>query len=239
MFILLASGEFKKTESFFEVFVIEKLKQKAAGIAAEAVQDGQLIGVGSGSTVNYFIDRLIQRRQKERLRLKVAAASLESARRLEKGGFELEDLNRLPALDVVFDGADLVDQKGNLVKGRGGALFREKMLFLQAKKIVVMVEGSKLKKGFLDFLLPVEVVPFGAEKTQSRLGFAGSFRKNSSQGLFQTDNGNLILDLKIPSRVNPKALEKRLKQTCGVVETGLFLGFHPQVIAVFASAKDG
>lgn len=220
---------------------MEELKQKAAKRAVKEIQNGQIIGIGSGTTVGYLIENLIEKKKiaeskKEKFQIELVAASKESEEALKKGGFSPKDLNQIPYFDLVIDGTDLVDQQTNLIKGGGGALLREKMLMREARRIVIITDESKIRKKLMDFKLPVEIVPFGAEKTKKKLDFKGEFRRRGKD-YYLTDNHNLICDLEIDKEMDLTLLEKKLKQISGVVETGLFLNFHPEILVAYSDGR--
>ncbi len=220
---------------------MEELKKKVAKRAAKEIQDGQIIGIGSGTTVDYLIAFLVEKKKlaiggKDSFKIDLVAASKASEEALKKGGFQLKDLNQVPYFDLVIDGADLIDQDKNLIKGMGGALFREKMIMKEAKRIVIIADESKIRKTLIPFTLPVEIVPFGAEKTKKLLGFSGSFRRKGKD-YYLTDNHNLLCDLEIDQAMDLSALEKKLKLIPGVVETGLFLDFQPEILVAYSDGK--
>ena len=220
---------------------MEELKKKVAKKAVKEIQDGQIIGIGSGTTVDYLIAFLVEKKKlaiggKDNFKIDLVAASKASEEALKKGGFQLKDFNQVPYFDLVIDGADLIDQDKNLIKGMGGALFREKMIMKEAKRIVIIADESKIRKTLVPFALPVEIVPFGAEKTKKLLGFSGSFRRKGKD-YYLTDNHNLLCDLKIDQAMDLPALEKKLKLIPGVVETGLFLDFDPEILVAYADGK--
>ncbi len=214
----------------------EQLKKKVAEKAAEEIKDGQLIGIGSGTTVNYLIEALIRKKklrqaEKKNFQLKLVAASKASENKLKKGGFQLADFAQIKTFDLVLDGADFVDSDKNLVKGYGGALLREKLIMREAKRILIMIDEAKLVKQLENFKLPIEIVAFGADKTRKKLEFASTLRKiDNSSETFITDNHNLICDLNINKRIDPIETAKKLKLVSGVVETGLFVNFHPEIL---------
>jgi ribose 5-phosphate isomerase A len=201
------------------------LKRAAAGKALELVQDGMLLGLGSGSTAKYFtegVGRLVASGMKVRC-VPSSRATAELAAKL--GVPIVEEL--LGAIDLAVDGADEVDPNLNLIKGRGGALFREKIVAAAAKRFVVVVDESKLVKELGVGVLPVEVSPFLWRTTAERLIALGSSLtlRGGAEAPFITDNGNLILDLVFEGGVdNPVKLAVAIKATTGVVEHGLFVG---------------
>ncbi|AKU10767.1 ribose-5-phosphate isomerase A [Azoarcus sp. CIB] len=195
----------------------DELKKAAARAALDYVEDGMIVGVGTGSTVNHFIDGLAEMRG----RIAGAVSSSEaSARRLEGYGIPLIGLNDVTKLQLYVDGADEIDGGFAMIKGGGGALTREKIVAAVAERFVCICDQSKLVSCLGAFPLPVEVIPMARAYVERRLARIGG-RPVLREG-FVTDNGNLILDvhgLRIPE---PQALETEINQITGVVTNGLF-----------------
>ncbi|MCK9986849.1 MAG: ribose 5-phosphate isomerase A [Azoarcus sp.] len=195
----------------------DELKKAAAHAALDYVEDGMIVGVGTGSTVNHFIDGLADMRG----RIAGAVSSSDaSARRLEGYGIPLIDLNGVTELQLYVDGADEIDGGFAMIKGGGGALTREKIVAAVAERFVCICDQSKLVSCLGAFPLPVEVIPMARAYVERRLARIGG-RPVLREG-FVTDNGNLILDvhgLRIPE---PQALETEINQITGVVTNGLF-----------------
>ena len=195
----------------------DELKKAAARAALDYVEDGMIVGVGTGSTVNHFIDGLADLRG----RIAGAVSSSEaSARRLEAYGIPLVDLNDVTELQLYVDGADEIDGGFAMIKGGGGALTREKIVAAVADRFICICDQSKLVNCLGAFPLPVEVIPMARAYVERRLARIGG-RPVLREG-FVTDNGNLILDvhgLRIPE---PRALETEINQITGVVTNGLF-----------------
>ena len=195
----------------------DELKKAAAHAALDYVEDGMIVGVGTGSTVNHFIDGLADMRG----RIAGAVSSSEaSARRIEGYGIPLIDLNEVTQLQLYVDGADEIDGGFAMIKGGGGALTREKIVAAVAERFVCICDQSKLVSCLGAFPLPVEVIPMARAYVERRLARIGG-RPVLREG-FVTDNGNLILDvhgLRIPE---PQALETEINQITGVVTNGLF-----------------
>ncbi len=195
----------------------DEIKQAVAKEALKHVVDDAVVGVGSGSTVNYFIDALAS--IKGRIEGAVAASEA-SAERLKKHGIRVFDLNSVNDLPVYIDGADEITEHLHMIKGGGGALTREKIVAAVAKKFVCICDASKLVPVLGKFPLPVEVIPMArghVGRELLRLGGQPVLREN-----FKTDNGNLILDCHGLSIVDPPALEAQLNNIAGVVTNGLF-----------------
>jgi ribose 5-phosphate isomerase A len=212
---------------------VDQQKALAAQKAVEFVQDGQLLGLGTGSTVWYFLEALGKRMHSEGLKIRGVATSAGTADHAMKLNIPLLG-NHIPwDIDVAVDGADQVDPHLNLIKGGGGALLREKIVARAARQFIVIVDQTKhCKRLGLPFPLPVEILPFGWSTTQrhlEQLGWASSLRQHHGQP-FLTDNGNYILDLQVPGIANPGRLEAILHGVPGVVECGLFVGLTSLVI---------
>jgi ribose 5-phosphate isomerase A len=201
----------------------DELKQAVARAAIDYVVDGEIIGVGTGSTANYFIDEL----GKIKHRIKGAVASSEAtASRLRGHGIEVYDLNDVDAISVYVDGADEIDASGAMIKGGGAALTREKIVASVSGKFVCIADGSKLVPTLGKFPLPVEVVPMAraaVARELTRLGGQPRLRtKPGSDEPFVTDNGGHLLDVAGLSITDPVALETEINQIVGVIAVGLF-----------------
>ena len=195
----------------------DELKQAVARDAVAHVVEGEWIGVGSGSTANFFIDELA----KIKHRIKGAvASSVKTADRLKSHGIPVDELNNVGPLPVYIDGADEVTEHGAMIKGGGGALTREKIVAAASRRFVCIVDGSKLVDVLGKFPLPVEVIPMARSyvaRELVRLGGQPAWRMG-----FTTDNGNVILDVRGLRIVDPVKLETEVNQLAGVVTVGLF-----------------
>ena len=195
----------------------DELKRAAAKAALAYVPDGAIVGVGTGSTANHFIDELVAMSN----RIDAAVASSEaSASRLKAGGVRVLDLNVVDELPIYVDGADEVTRHLHMIKGGGGALTREKIVSAVADQFICIADESKLVATLGAFSLPVEVIPMARSHVARELVKLGG-RPQLRQG-FTTDNGNIILDvhgLEIPE---PIELETAINQIVGVVTNGLF-----------------
>ena len=195
----------------------DELKQAVARDAIAHVVDDAWIGVGSGSTANFFIDELA----KIRHRIKGAvASSVKTAERLKSHGIPVDELNNVGPLPVYVDGADEVTEHGAMIKGGGGALTREKIVAAASRRFVCIVDGSKLVDILGKFPLPVEVIPMARSYVARELVRMGG-QPELRQG-FTTDNGNVILDVRNLKILEPAKLETELNQLAGVVTVGLF-----------------
>ena len=195
----------------------DELKQATARAAIEYVPAGCIVGVGTGSTANYFIDELGKIKHK----LEGAVASSEaSAQRLKSHGIQVFDLNSVDEMPVYVDGADEITAHMHMTKGGGGALTREKIVAACCGKFVCIADGSKLVDMLGKFPLPVEVIPMARGYVARQLVKLGG-QPVLRQG-FTTDNGNVILDVHNLQIMNPVELESEINQITGVVTNGLF-----------------
>jgi ribose 5-phosphate isomerase A len=195
----------------------DELKQAVARDAIRHVVDDAWIGVGTGSTANFFIDELAK--IKDRIKGAVAS-SVKTAERLKSHGIPVEELNNTGDLAVYIDGADEVTEHGAMIKGGGGALTREKIVAAASRKFVCIVDGSKLVDVLGTFPLPIEVIPMARSYVGRELVRLGG-QPELRQG-FTTDNGNVILDVRNLKILDPVKLETELNQIAGVVTVGLF-----------------
>lgn len=194
-----------------------ELKQAVARAAIEHVPTDAIVGVGTGSTANYFIDEL----GKIKGRIEAAVASSEAtAARLKGHGIRVVELNSVSDLPVYVDGADEITRHLHMIKGGGGALTREKIVAAVARKFVCIADASKLVDVLGTFPLPIEVIPMARSYVARELVKLGG-QPQLREG-FTTDNGNVILDVRGLSIVNPVELETTLNQITGVVTNGLF-----------------
>jgi len=199
----------------------DEMKQAVARAAIEYVPSGEIIGVGTGSTANFFIDEL----GKIKDRIKGAVASSEAtAARLKSHGITVFDLNDVEAMSVYIDGADEIEPKGAMIKGGGAALTREKIVASVAAKFVCIADGSKLVDVMGTFPLPVEVIPMAQAAVARKLKALGGeprLRMKDGQPLL-TDNGCMILDVAGLKIADPAGLEAQINGIPGVVTVGLF-----------------
>ena len=213
---------------------IEEQKKAAAIAALDYIEDGMKVGLGTGSTANYFIDALGEK-VKEGLNVVCVPTSVASEERARNLGIPLSTLDETPELDVTVDGADeILEGPLVLIKGGGGALTREKIVASSSRKMVVIADASKAKaaEDFGAFPLPVEILPFGAGATIlkmrraiEKLGMGGDLVIREKNGeRFITDNGGLIVDCHLEHITQPEKLAGKLRRIPGVVEQGLFVG---------------
>lgn len=197
----------------------------AAECALELVKDGMVVGLGSGRAAGEFV-RALGTRVAAGLRVRGVPTSHATAHLATQLGIPLTALDEADGVDLTVDGADEVDPSLDLIKGRGGALVREKIVAAAAQRVVILVGPEKLVTALGSRgLLPVEVVPFGLASCQRRLrelGYASEVRRRDGE-VFLTDNGNAILDCRVSALPDPAGLERALLAVPGVVGTGLFL----------------
>jgi ribose 5-phosphate isomerase A len=207
-------------------------KQAAAEKALELVQDGMLLGLGSGSTVRYFTEG-VGRLVADGLKLRGVPTSRATAELAASLGIPIVT-ELIGQIDLAVDGADEVDPALNLIKGRGGALFREKLVAAACRRFVVVVDESKMVKQLGAGVLPVEVLPFLWRTTAERIASLGVSLvvRGGEETPYVTDNGNLVLDLTVEGGIkDPEHLGVELKKITGVVEHGLFVRMTDTVIA--------
>jgi ribose 5-phosphate isomerase A len=199
----------------------DELKQAVARAALNYVVDGAIIGVGTGSTANFFIDELGKIKQ----RIKGAVASSEAtAARLKSHGIAVFDLNEITHMPVYIDGADEIDASGAMIKGGGGALTREKIVASVAEKFICIADGSKLVEVMGAFPLPVEVIPMAQAVVSRALKAMGATPVlRLKEGVpYVTDNGCFIIDAAGLRITQPAILEQQINDLPGVVTNGLF-----------------
>ncbi len=209
------------------------IKQALGQAAAEMVQDGMVVGLGTGSTATCFIESLIKRCQSE-LKIGAVATSDASYTLAKQGGIPILSNDQVIRLDLTVDGADEIDPQNRMIKGGGGALVREKILASTSKQMLVLVDESKLVSELGAFTLPVEIIPFCYLATLARIreaGFDGKMRYHKDGSHYLTDNGNFIFDVHTPKTFpDPAAAHQKLTALAGVVETGLFYNLPVQVL---------
>ncbi|HVG21120.1 MAG TPA: ribose-5-phosphate isomerase RpiA [Blastocatellia bacterium] len=213
----------------------DKSKRLAAERAIEFIQDGQVVGLGTGSTAKFAIEG-VAAKVRAGFKVTAIATSLATARMAEGLGIPLADLNEVPDVDITIDGADEIDGGLNMIKGGGGALTREKLVALASKKRVIIVDERKLVSTLGEsWPVPVEVLPFAWTRSAlsiSALGCAAQLRRVNDKP-FETDNGNYILDCNFGPIINPSEMEKSINLIPGVVECGLFVGIADLLVVGF------
>ena len=209
----------------------DALKQAVGKQAADLVQDGMRVGLGTGSTVRYTIEALADRR----LDIVCVPTSVDTDRLGRRLGLRITDPDAVPSLDIAIDGADEVDPELNLIKGGGGAHFRERLVAEMADRFVVVVDESKVVDQLGDFGVPVEVMDFGQDVVARRLRAEGA--EDVVIRAATSDNGNLILDADFDLLGDPVELADRLKAITGVIAHGIFPGVL--VSEVMVARADG
>lgn len=199
-----------------------QVAQAAADYVEKEVPEGAVLGVGTGSTANLFIDAVAG--FKDRFAGAVSSSEA-STRRLQQHGFKVLDLNEVDEIPVYVDGADEIDASGAMIKGGGGALTREKIVASVARTFVCIADASKLVGVMGQFPLPVEVIPMARAAVARKLAALGGqprLRMTKEGGIYKTDNGNVILDVSGLAIGDPKGMEQAINQLPGVVTVGLF-----------------
>jgi ribose 5-phosphate isomerase A len=205
----------------------ESEKELAGRAAAKLVRDGEVVGLGTGSTAHFAIVALGERVQAG-LKITGIPTSIATEHLARKLFIPLGSLDEHPAIDITIDGADEIDPQINLIKGGGGALLREKVIASVSKKMVVAVDSTKLVPKLGKFPLPIEIIPFAqpvVERKLVHLGATAKLRLKPDGQPYVTDNGNHILDASFGRIGDPPSLARALSDTPGIVEHGLFIGF--------------
>jgi ribose 5-phosphate isomerase A len=211
----------------------EELKKLAGEKAVEQIKDEMIVGLGTGSTVEYTLRKLGEL-VRNGLKIQAIPTSIQTKRIAQEEKIPLTTIEEHPEIDITIDGADEVDSFLNLIKGGGGALTREKIIAFNSKKLIIIVDDSKVVKALgIDFPLPVEVVKFGwtaTKKTLESLDCEVVRREVMPGEPFITDNGNYILDCDFEYIKEPEQMEIAINNIPGVVENGLFINLAHQVI---------
>lgn len=211
-------------------------KKAVAERAAEFIENGMLVGLGSGSTARFFIEGLAKR-CKEGLKIQAAASSESSCSLAKKLGIPLLELEKITTLDITVDGADEIDGQKRMIKGGGGAFVREKILAAMSREMVVIVDESKLVSQLGACKLPVEVLPFAYNATAHHIvksGYQGEFRKNPDRSFTRSDSQNFIFDITFAELCSdPEREHETLVRIPGVVDTGFFFNLAGRVLIGF------
>ena len=206
-------------------------KQNAARTAVDQIEDGMLVGLGTGSTAAFAISYLGEK-VRSGLTISAIPTSEASKKQAQSEGIPLIDFETSPSIDICIDGADEIDSELNMIKGGGGALLREKIVASSAKRYLIIIDSSKQVETLGTFPLPVEVIPFGWQVVSRKLkemNASPELRKSGPQP-FVTDEGNYILDCRFKSIPEVEQLEAELNRIPGVVENGLFVAMCDQMI---------
>lgn len=214
-------------------------KQMVALQAAKYVKSGMLVGLGTGSTANYFIEELARLQREEALKITTVASSTISAISAQTLGLPIVALEHISSIDLYVDGADEITPDMTLLKGRGSDLVREKLLAKAATKFIAVADESKLVSRIgQNFVIPIEVIPFAwqlAKKNLENLGANGGLRPNTAKdGFWVTSHGSYVLDMTFDKSLDAKTLNDLINNTPGVVEHGIFYGLTD---AVFIAAN--
>ena len=203
-------------------------KVRAARAAAEIVESGMLVGLGTGTTAALMLQRLGERVEHEGLKIVGVPSSVSTAEMARELGIPLRELDDVSGLDINLDGADEVDPNFRMIKGRGGALLREKILAcVSAHRVTIITADKRVERLGVNSPIPVEVSQVGLRHTERRLqklGAETSIRRIASGLPYLTDGGNAIIDCRFAAIPDPVDLDTSLQSVVGVFETGLFLG---------------
>jgi ribose 5-phosphate isomerase A len=202
-------------------------KKNVAVQAAALVENNMIVGLGTGSTANYFIEELARRQQQEALKVTTVSSSIISSQIAQKQGLNVIAIENLRSLDLYVDGADEVTEDMTLLKGRGSDLVREKLLAKASNEFYVLVDNSKLVSKIGEhYPIPIEVLPFAWQlvlNSLEQIGGVGGLRANAAgDGLAVSSHGSLILDMKFQEEMDSQTLNQQLNATPGVVEHGIF-----------------
>ncbi len=213
----------------------DELKKQAAKKAVQFVESGMIIGLGSGSTAWFALEEIGRRLREGGLEAIIGIpSSRKTAQAAQELGIPLGTLDEFPALDLTIDGADEVDPHLNLIKGGGGALLREKILAEHSRRLIIVVDESKLSPVLgIKQPVPVEVIPFGCQPVLNYLATLAievKLRLNQNHRPVETDQGNYIIDCKFADLSEPEAIAAKLSGKAGIVEHGLFIGLASDVI---------
>jgi ribose 5-phosphate isomerase A len=212
---------------------LQAAKKAAGRFAASLIEPGMVVGLGSGTTAETFIDALGQKVQAG-LSISAVASSRASADRARRLHIPLVDINTVSRIDITIDGADQIDRQKRMIKGGGGAHLREKILAASSSEMVVVIDPSKIVSQLGNTKLPVEILFYGFSSTLARIeasGLTGHLRKGPDSTLFLTDNGNLLFDISLPPALSsPEALHTQLLHIPGVLDTGFFFNLAGRVI---------
>ncbi len=208
-------------------------KERVAKHAANLVQSGMLVGLGTGSTANCFIEELARLRKNEGLQVTVVASSVVSMLKARSLGLPLMAIEQLQQLDLYVDGADEVAPDNALLKGQGSDLVKEKILARSSRQFIVLVDQSKMVERIGEkFAIPIEVMPFAWQLVKlqlEKLGGKGELRQNGN-GLAISSYGSLILDMTFPKQLDCGQIDSMLNELSGVVEHGVFYGLVSTVL---------
>jgi ribose 5-phosphate isomerase A len=214
-------------------------KQLAAEKAVSFLDDGMTIGLGTGSTAYWAIEKIGEKVKKENWKVRAIATSIRSEEQALGLGIPIADFSTVRVIDVTIDGADEVDEDLQLIKGGGGALLREKIVATNSLQMIVVADESKWVKTLGSFPLPVEVIHFGWERTFEKLQLLGCIAKRRMNGAnpYYTDNGNYIVDCAFEHIYDAPALHAGVNEITGVVDNGLFIQIATKLVLGFTNGE--
>lgn len=218
-----------------------EIGKKAAGQkAAHFIENTMIVGLGTGSTVAYFIEALIKRVH-QGLKIQAVSSSRSSSELAQKGGIPLLDINETPRIDITVDGADEIDPQKRMIKGGGGAHLREKILASSSREMIVIVDESKIVAALGKAKLPVEILYFGSPATRMKieaLGYLGKWRMNLDHTLYLTENGNLLYDIEFSTLLtHPERDHQKISEIPGVIDTGFFFHLAGRVVIGYSDGR--
>lgn len=216
-----------------------QLKKLVGEKSVEWIEDGMIVGLGTGSTVKFMVDALGKRVQEEGLNIIGVTTSNRTAEQARSLNIPLKSVDEVDHIDLTIDGADEISADFQGIKGGGAALLFEKIVATNSKKVMWIIDESKLSQQLGSFPLPVEVIPYGSQKVFERFeakGLNPTFRKNADGSMLRTDSQNYIIDLHLKEIADPHTLADYLIKQVGVVEHGLFLDM---VNTVIVGRQDG
>jgi ribose 5-phosphate isomerase A len=220
---------------------IEEAKKNAGTKAAQLITSGMLVGIGTGTTVLYFIEELGKRCREGSLTIRAVSSSEQTLHLAEEEEIPLLPINEISSVDITVDGADEIDPLKQMIKGGGGALLREKILAHMSHEMVVIIDETKLVTQLGKRNLPVEMIPFGSQATVHQLenmGYRGTWRRDQKHSYLITDNGNYIFDIHFEKlRENPQEDHRAIVHLPGVVNTGFFFNLAGRVIVGFLDGQ--
>lgn len=214
---------------------LEEQKKRAAEKAVDYIKSGMIVGLGTGSTVKYALEKIAKLIEEGKLKDIVGIpTSKQTEERAIELGIPVGTLNKYPVIDLTIDGADEVDDEMNLIKGGGGALLREKIIAQASDKLIIVIDPNKRSKKLGEkFFVPIEVLQFAEEAERKFLESLGAFvtkRLNNDGHHFITDENNVILDCKFGVLENPKETASILNERAGIVEHGIFINLADEIV---------
>lgn len=220
---------------------MDQVKERIGEAAASFVEDGMLIGLGTGSTANYFIKALARRVIGEGLSIVTVATSLASEKLARELDLASVSIDAVSSVDLTFDGADEITSQKQMIKGAGGALLKEKILASHSKEFVVLVDETKCVEMLGGVKLPVEVVQFGHGLTSNKLldfAHSSTLRLRGDARPFITESNNFIYDIELKEKVaDPRLLDASIRSIPGVVTTGLFYSIAGRLLIGYADGS--